>query len=121
MKKVPLGTKQPKEKKSVFGPSIKALKTVEAKMNQKHLEQIWGALLRATWEYIGNDIMSAVQEEGKDWISRDDLIEVVLDADHMNVAAKNASEKEALKEFDKLSYKEKIKFAKTVFIYERWS
>jgi len=106
MKKMPLGAKQPK--------------TVGVKYSEE-LRKIWGHLLRATWEYIGNDIMAAVQEEGRYDISRDDLIEVVLDADHMNVAAKNASEKEALKEFDKLSYKEKIKFAKTVFTYERWS
>lgn len=112
MKKMPLGTKQPRE----FGK-----KPATKNMNEKHKHLLWGGMLRATWEYIGNDIMSAVQEEGRYDISREDLIEVVLDADHMKVAARTADEKAALVEFEKLSYKEKIKFAKTVFVYERWS
>jgi hypothetical protein len=103
---MPKGVAQPKETKVKY---------------DEELTKIWRYLLRATWEYIGNDIMQAVNEEGRSYIHRDDLIEVVLDANHMDMAARNASEKEALKEFDKLSYKEKIKFAKTVFISERWS
>jgi hypothetical protein len=109
MKKMPLGTKE-------FGK-----KPATKNMNEKHMKFLWGAMLRAAWEYIGNDIMSAVQEEGKYDISRDDLIEVVLDADHMHCAARTADEKAALVEFEKLSYKEKIKFAKTVFVAARWS
>jgi len=98
-----------------------ATKAATPNMNERHLKLLWGAMLRATWEYIGNDIMQAVQEEGRYDISRDDLIEVVLDADHMMVAARTADEKTALVEFNKMAYKEKIKFAKTVFVHERWS
>jgi hypothetical protein len=79
-------------------------------------------ILYGTWEYIGNDIMQAVQEEGRYDIPREDVIEVVLDADHAQKMVGELKAKALWEKFEKLTYKERIAFCKKhVFPYPRYS
>lgn len=77
--------------------------------------------LNRTWEAIAYDILSAVADGGdpeKVSIKQAEVIEVVLDADHLEINGDGPAEE--VKAFRALPYKEQIRLAKTVFTYTRY-
>lgn len=74
--------------------------------------------LNHTWDVIGYDCLQATLDYGgKDNMSRNDVIEVVLDADHPTT---HGGDNEAIKILNTLSYNDKIKIAKEAFIFARY-
>lgn len=76
-------------------------------MNQQNLSQA----LRRTWDVIGGDILACGE---CDAMPRSEVIEVVLDANYLEMYGDSAS-KEDIAAFRKLSYDEQENFAGTVF------
>lgn len=72
--------------------------------------------LEATWQAIGADILAVVPEQS---ISRDEVIEVVLDADRLECYADEES-KPVVETFRTLPYPEQIAIAKKYFVFERY-
>lgn len=83
-------------------------------------------MMQFTWDYIGMDMLQCVADsEGKhrDRVSmpKSHVIEVVLDANYMEMdAARSPEEKELLKKFRQLEYKDQIKVAKQTFTAARY-
>ena len=76
--------------------------------------------LLATWDAIGMDCLMAVMDEGGEAeMTRDSVIEVVLDCDHLEqygfYEGPTQAEKILLEEFRSLSHEEKVELCKTVF------
>ena len=82
--------------------------------SQDELSNIQSALNR-TWQTIGGDVIEA--NNGKS-ISRAEVIEVVLDANYLDLNGK--LDKELLKKFQSLSYKKRCKIAKETFTYSKY-
>lgn len=86
----------------------------------QELETI-GWLMGSTWDVIGMDVLQGVAIcEGKRRsqvsIPPDEVIEVVLDADHIEChAAPYGEDAKLMKKFRQLSYEDQIKFAERVF------
>mgnify|MGYP000701332342 CR=1 FL=1 len=79
-------------------------------------------ILYGTWEYIGNDIMDSLLAEGRTYISRSDVVEVVLDADHCGKMVSELKANELWGRFSAMPYKERIRFAKKyVFLEVRYA
>lgn len=68
---------------------------------------------RATWDYIGSDVLSAT---GKD-MPRSHVIEVVLDANRLD---QHLPCKELLARFYRLPYAARIKLVKPAFPYAKY-
>lgn len=74
--------------------------------------------MNTTWATIAYD---CIDGNGGKAMKRDDVIDVVLDADYMETyAARKPEEKELLKRFRQLSYPEMQKLARTTFTYARY-
>jgi len=75
-------------------------------------------MLNSVWQYIGSDIMQTIQEcEGKDFIKRSDVIELVMDADR---PVNFGGDKEAVLVFNSLSITDQKKIAKEAFPYKTY-
>lgn len=71
-----------------------------------------------TWNAIGADILTAVEEgTGDTSIPRDEVVEVVMDADHMNMYGHDP---EAYKYFQTLDYDDKERVLKKAFPLSRY-
>jgi hypothetical protein len=69
--------------------------------------------LRLTWDAIGDDVLRISVEMGEgSTVDRDTVIEMILDANRPEMFGQD---REAIAEFDKLSYKEQVQIAKEVF------
>jgi hypothetical protein len=84
-------------------------------LSEEIQKRVLGALW-STWESIGCDVMNL--EGIGDSIPQKEVIELVLDADY---AEMYGGDKEAMKEFRKLSYDNQKKIAKLRFTYKRYS
>ena len=69
-------------------------------------------VLYGTWEYIGSDIMESLAAENKYSISQNDVIEVVLDANHCDKMVKELKAIFEWAKFCDMPYKDRIAFAK---------
>jgi hypothetical protein len=90
-------------------------------------KQIIKRLMNDCWQYIGSDALQALQEcEGETSIPRDEVIELVLDADRIETLILNhhpvdgKDEQEAFAKFKKLDYKRKCEIGRQAFRYERY-
>jgi len=71
-----------------------------------------------TWETIGGDILTVMEEMGKGGVmTRNAVIEAVSDADYMMT---HGRDKEAYKTWNKLKWKEKEKILKGAFLYKTY-
>jgi hypothetical protein len=90
------------------------------KFTQQELDTLSGIFHRV-WDYIGSDCLQMTQEmDGRDYMKKDEVIEVCLDADRPAEQAKTPEEKELLKRFDALPYEESLKLARKMFKYARY-
>lgn len=84
---------------------------------EEDLKRVRG-MMQSTWDYIGYDMLQV--NEGKA-MPKSHVIEVVLDADYMETsAARKPEDKELLKRFRQLEYKDQIKVAKQTFTFARY-
>lgn len=79
-------------------------------------------MMQRTWDVIAGDVLqveSEMQETSRDSVSmkKSHVIEVVLDADHMEAYGGN---KALYARFRQLEYKDKIKIAKQTFTYKTY-
>jgi hypothetical protein len=66
-----------------------------------------------TWHSIGGDVLRAVEESiGESCIPRDEVIEVVMDADYMGT---HGNDKEAYEHFKTLSFSKKVEIVAKAF------
>lgn len=78
-------------------------------------------VFHAVWNAIAYDILQAVQEmDGKDWISRDEVVELVLDADRPTDFCKTPQEKELYKKLRELPFAEQDKIVTKMFPHARY-
>jgi hypothetical protein len=77
-------------------------------------------ILTGTWEYIGNDIMDALQAEGKNRISKSDLAEVVLDADYPKMMVERLKAQAVWEKFCNNSYRDRLSFIKEKVFTQMW-
>jgi hypothetical protein len=77
-------------------------------------------MMNSTWDYIGDDALHAILEDGKrNSIKRSEVIEMVLDADRMEtLIAKNDYDQSVLIEFHHLSYSKRMKIAREAFPFK---
>lgn len=95
-------------------------KKTTPKFTQQELDTLSGIFHRV-WDYIGSDALQMVQEmDGKDYMKRDDVIEMCLDAGRPEEQAKTPEEKELLKRWDALPYQECVKLARKMFKYAKY-
>jgi hypothetical protein len=74
--------------------------------------------LNMTLDMIIADMLAITDER---FVPRDTVIEVVLDADFLELyGTRSAKDKAIIKKFRKLSYPEQFAFAKTVFPYKSY-
>lgn len=71
--------------------------------------------MNSTWQAIGADILDAV---GGDLIPKDEVIELVLDANRLDMYG--SCDKKELAEFKKLNYKDKMKVANEAFTFDHY-
>ena len=75
-------------------------------------------MANATWDTIGGDILTVMEEMGEgNVMSRDAVIESVSDASYMMT---HGHDKEAYEAWNKLKWKEKEKILKGAFPFERY-
>lgn len=90
------------------------------KFTQQELDTL-SRIFHQVWDYIGSDCLQMTQEmDGRDYMKRDEVIEVCLDADRPAEHAKTPEEKALLKRFDELSLEESYKLARKMFKYARY-
>lgn len=78
-------------------------------------------ILYGTWEYIGNDVMDAVQADGKDSMPAAHVIEVVLDADHCKMMVERLKAQALWEKFESMTYAARCAWArKYVFTSKRY-
>jgi len=78
-------------------------------------------IFHRVWDYIGMDTLSMVKEmDGKDYLKRDEVIELCLDADRPAEQARTPEEKALLKRFHELKWEEQQKLARKMFKYARY-
>lgn len=95
-------------------------KKTTPKFTQAELDTLSGIFHRV-WDYIAYDTLQMVQEmDGKDWIPRDEVIELCLDAGRPEEQAKTPEEKALVKRWDALDYKECLKLARPMFKHARY-
>lgn len=87
----------------------------------EELKDIHGMMQR-TWDVIAPDVLQVeaeMRESHRESVSmkKSHVIEVVLDADHMEAYGGN---KELYARFKQLDYKDKIKIAKQTFTYKTY-
>jgi len=74
--------------------------------------------MQRTWDYIGSDMLEV--NDGKA-MPKSHVIEVVLDANYMETSNNlKPEEKDIIKKFRQLSYKDQIKVAKQTFTFARY-
>lgn len=77
-------------------------------------------LFHRVWDYIGGDCLQATQEcDGRDYMTRDEVIEVCLDAGRPEEAS-TPEERELLKRWDALPYDDCLKLARKMFQYSKY-
>lgn len=71
-----------------------------------------------TWDIISGDTLTALEEvEGKNTMTRDEVIEVVADADYMMF---HGQDKEAYEAWKVLTFEEQDKILKGAFTFKRY-
>lgn len=84
-------------------------------------EKVLSGIFHAVWQYIAYDTLSMVQEmDGKDWIPRDEVVELVLDADRPTDFTKTPEQKALYKQFCELPYELQETIAKKMFPHARY-
>jgi len=86
--------------------------------SESELQVIYG-VLQSTWQEIGSDFLSLL-EEGEDSMSRADVIEVVLDADYATHHVQTTEQKAVWARYSALPYPEMIAIAKGTFRHSRY-
>jgi hypothetical protein len=72
------------------------------------------------WDYVGSDALQATQEcEGRDYMTKAEVIEVSLDAGRPEEMAKG-DEKELVKRFMALPFEQQEKLVKPMFQFARY-
>ena len=84
-------------------------------MTEKEMQDLSFAL-ETTWQAIGMDVLADIPSGS---ISRDEVVELVLDADRLETYCDEDS-KPTVKKFRELPYIEQIAVAKKYFIFERY-
>lgn len=83
--------------------------------------KVLSRVFHAVWDEIAYDILQAVQEmDGKDWIPRAEVVEMVLDADRPTDFCKTPEEKELYKKLRELPFAELNKIVTEMFPYARY-
>lgn len=98
-------------------------KTSKATKNPFTPEQlkVLSGIFHSVWDYIAYDTLSMVQEmDGKDWIPRAEVVELVLDADRPTDFAKTPEQKQLYKQFCELDYKLQEKITAAMFPHARY-
>jgi len=100
--------------------ATKTTKTAKASFTPDQLK-VLSSIFHRVWDYIGSDCLNATQEcEGRNWMKRDEVIEVCLDAGRPEEEARTPEEKELLKQFGALPYDVQQKIARKMFSYARY-
>lgn len=87
-------------------------------MNDELKQRIIKAMNR-TWDAIGSDAIAlTIEYERRSWMKQDEVIEMVLDANRMDMYGDDA---EALTEFNKLTYEQMIEIGKEAFPARRYT
>jgi len=70
-------------------------------------------MAKRTWQIIGGDVLRAVEEAGeKPMLLREEVVEVVMDADHMEM---HGNDKEACEHLNSLPLKEQERIVTKAF------
>ena len=81
------------------------------------------AIMKRTWMFISDDIIRALQynlKPGRDYAKKDEVIEVVLDANRLETFLQDDDEIALVKRFRQLTNEEQIIVAKEVFALDRY-
>lgn len=79
------------------------------------------SIFHRVWDYIGMDVLQMTQEmDGRNYVKRDEVIEMCLDADRPQEQARGDDEKALLKRFSDLPWEEQNKLARKMFTYARY-
>lgn len=87
-------------------------------MKKKELKERVIRMAEITWNAIGSDILKSLEQEGLEPVMpREEVVEVVSDADHMLMWGED---KEAYQEWKKLPFDEKEKMVKAAFPHKTY-
>jgi len=90
-------------------------KIKEIKLSPDLLDRIKRLMWR-TYEAVGSDLAALAREDGRSWSTRDEVIEVVLDADRM----KGRGDDGAFMICNSLPYEQAVSIARKVFHLVRY-
>lgn len=85
---------------------------------EKEKVKILHSMMSRTWNVIGNDIF---QSEGKTTMTRDEVVDVVIDANYLEMygsISNSKEEKHIIESFRKLSFEDQAAIAKEHFKHE---
>src|SRR5579875_3780779 len=93
---------------------------VKNPFTQEELDTLSGIFHRV-WDYVASDALQATQEcEGRDYMTKAEVIEISLDAGRPMEMAKGEAEKALVKRFEALPLEQQDKIAKGMFQYSRY-
>lgn len=83
--------------------------------------EVLSGIFHSVWQYIAYDTLQMVQEmDGKDYVTRAEVVELVLDADRPTDFTKTPEQKALYKQFCELDYKLQDKLVTKMFTYARY-
>ena len=75
-------------------------------------------LAYTTWDYVAGDVLRSLEDDGRRAeMRRAHVIEIVLDADYMEMAARKEEDRELLKRFRELDYRAMKRMVRPAFQY----